>query len=172
MRRGPVAWIDGAVEQHAGGTDTLLARVERGRFAAVLERHGRLIEGAPRHHDRAIGWKQLFVFMVLDRSHAFLQRSILGGESEHAAIGALVLLRLAIHEVIVVLVRERTECAGLIGAVDSLALLHVAPLLGRQRLTGVKIDAPGPAIVVVNRHPDVTAEGMVAKRRNQGEPWE
>src|SRR6516165_6996502 len=104
MHSSPVAWIDGTVEQYPGGTNTLLLGVECGRLAAVFQRDGRVVEQTPRHDDRTISRKQLFMLMILDRSHAFLQRCVLRCKSKHAAIGAPILLCGAVHEVVVVLV--------------------------------------------------------------------
>ncbi len=55
---------------------------------------------------------------------------------------------------------------------DALAELHVVALLVRERLLGMEVDAPGPAAVVVDWHPDVAAERVVAERRDQREPGE
>src|SRR6516225_12193415 len=55
MHRCPVAWIDGTVEQYAGGTNTLLLGIECRRLAPVLERDGRVVQQTPRHDDRPIG---------------------------------------------------------------------------------------------------------------------
>src|SRR5262245_34323865 len=159
-----------AVEQHAGGAHALPVGRERRRLRAVLQRGRRFVEETPGHHDRAVGRKQLLVLVVLDRSHAFLQRRILNGEAEDAAVGALLLLRTAIDEIVVVLVGQRTERAGLVGTMDAFALLHVMAFLGGQRFARMEVDTPGPAIVIVDRHPDVAAERMVAERRDQREP--
>src|SRR5262245_4228112 len=159
-----------AVEQHAGGAHALPVSRERRRLRAVLQRGRRFVEETPGHHDRAVGRKQLLVLVVLDRSHAFLQRRVLNGEPEDAAVGALLLLRTAIDEIVVVLVGQRAERAGLVGTMDAFALLHVMAFLGGQRFARMEVDAPGPAIVIVDWHPDVAAERMVAERRDQREP--
>src|SRR5262249_16761694 len=99
-----------------------------------------------------------------------LERSVLRSETKHAAIGAQILLRGTVHEVIIVLVGNRAECAGLVGTVNALAFLHVAPLVRGQRLVGVEIDAPGPAIIIAGPYPNVPTEGVSAKGRNECEP--
>jgi hypothetical protein len=45
---------------------------------------------------RSVG-KRFLTLVVLDRSHAFLQRGVLRSEAEHATIGASVFLRGAIE---------------------------------------------------------------------------
>src|SRR5262249_59483705 len=100
--------------------------------------------------------------VVLDRTHALLQRGILDSDAEDAAIGALVLLRTAVDQVIVVLVGQWPERAGHVRAMDALALPHVAPLVLGQRPVGAEVDAPGPAMLIVDRPPDVTAGRVLA----------
>src|SRR5262249_60353962 len=100
------------------------------------------------------------------------QRGILHRDAEDTAVGALHLLCVAIDQVVVVLVRQRSERAGHVRAMDALALLHMAPFLLRQRTIGAEVDAPGPAMVIVDRHPDVTAERVIAERRGQRAPRE
>jgi hypothetical protein len=56
--------------------------------------------------------------------------------------------------------------------VHAAAILQVLPFLGGQRLVDVEVDAPGPAVVVVDGHPHVAAEHVVAERRDQREPRE
>ena len=111
--------------------------------------------------------------MILNRAHALLQRCVLDGESEHATVGASVFLRAAIDEVIVILVGQRPErAAGLVDAVNTFAFRHGTTFLLRQRLARMEVDAPRPAIVVVDRYPDMTPESMFAEWRNQRKPWE
>jgi two-component system, LuxR family, sensor histidine kinase DctS len=62
--------------------------------------------------------------------------------------------------------------ARLVFAVDSPADFHVAALLVGQRLVRVEVDAPGPAVVIVDRHPHVTPQRVLAERRDQREPRE
>src|SRR5262245_44565336 len=166
----PFLRLHAAAEQHAGGAYALPVGVERRRLGAFLQRGRRLVKKASGHHDRAVGRQQLLVLVVLDRPHAFLQRRILDGEAEHAAVGAVFLLRAAVDEIVVVLVCQRAERAGLVRAVDAFAFLHVVPFLVGQRLLRMEIDAPGPAIVIVDRHPDMAAERVIAERRDQREP--
>src|SRR5262249_61253054 len=84
--------------------------------------------------------------------------------------GALLLLCAAIDQVVVLLVCQRPERPRHVRAMDALALLHVVPLLLGQRTVGAEVDAPGPAMVVVDRHPDMTAERVIAERREPHEP--
>jgi hypothetical protein len=110
--------------------------------------------------------------MVLDRPHAFLQRGVLHREAEDATVGAFLLLGPAVDQVVVVLISQRPERARRIGAMDALAFFHRPPLPRGQRLARMEVDAPRPAIVIVDRHPDVTSQRMIAKRRDQREPGE
>jgi hypothetical protein len=108
--------------------------------------------------------------VILNGSHAFLQRGILHREAEHAAVGAVLLLRLAVEQIIIVLVRLRPKGAGLVLAVDTPPLLHVAALLCGELLLRMEIDAPGPAVFVVDRYPHMAAERVLAEGRYQREP--
>src|SRR5262249_33430399 len=126
-------------------------RAARRRLGALLPRGRSFVPHAARHHDPAGRRQQLLLPVILGRPHALLQRSILHGDAEDAAIGALLLLCAAIDEVVVVLVCQRPERPGRVRAMDALAVLHVAPLLIGQRTVGAEVDAPGPAMVVVDR---------------------
>ena len=53
---------------------------------------------------------------------------------------------------------------------DTVAGLHQFAFVVAERFVGVKADAPGPAVFVVHRHPDMAAQRVVTKRRDQGEP--
>src|SRR3546814_19211849 len=52
----------------------------------------------------------------------------------------------------------------------TLAFFQMLTLFGRQWPVRTKIDAPGPAIMVIDRHPHVAAQGMVAEWRDQVVP--
>src|SRR5690349_24193562 len=111
--------------------------------------------------------------MILNQPHALLQRGVLHRDAEYTAIGPLFLLCSAIDQIVIVLVRLGSEAArGLVLAVDPLPLLHVATLFVRERLVRMEIDAPCPAAVIVDRHPDVTAERVLAERGDKRVPGE
>ena len=50
--------------------------------------------------------------------------------------------------------------------------MHVVQFLLTQRGFGPVVDAPSPAIVVIDGHPHMAAQGVVAKRWDQGVPRE
>src|SRR6516162_2635908 len=146
---GPILRLYLATKQHACGAYALPARIEGRRLLTLFQRRCRFVQKSPCHDNRAVGRQQLFVLVILNRPHTLLQRCVLDGKSEHAAVGAPVFLRAAIDEIIVILVGQRPErAAGLIGAVDTFAFCHGTTLLLRQRLAGMEVDAPCPAIVV------------------------
>jgi len=169
---GPLHRIGGTVQQDAGGAHALRRTVQRRRLRTVGQAHDGLVQHAARHDDGAIRGQQPFGLVVLDGSHAFLQRRILHGEAEHAAVRALLLLRHAIDQIVVVLVGKRTESDGIAGRVNAPARVQVRALLPGQRLARVEIDAPGPATVVVDGHPDMAAQRVFAEWRDQREPRE
>ena len=87
----------------------------------------------------------------------------------HAAEGAAFLLRLAVHQIVVGLVGGRDVGARHIGDVDALAGLHRLALLVGERARHLVVEAPGPAVVVVDRHPEVAVHRMIGARRDHGE---
>src|SRR5439155_25561438 len=69
--------------------------------------------------------------------------------------------------------RPRAERAAvLVLAMDALAFFHVLAFLGTERSLGLEVDAPRPAMVVVDRNPDVAAQRVLAEGRDQREPRE
>src|SRR5690606_35485377 len=112
----------------------------------------------------------LLVLAILYRPHAFLQRCVLDRKAEDSAICALFLLRLPINEIVVVFIGLWAPATRLIFAMNAFARLHVRPLGFRKRPVGAEIDAPSPAIVVVNRHPNMPTQCVVAKGWNKRMP--
>ena len=53
---------------------------------------------------------------------------------------------------------------------NALALFEVVALFIGQRFVRAEVDAPSPAVVVVDRHPHMAAKRMVSERRNQVVP--
>src|SRR6476661_4571755 len=81
-----------------------------------------------------------------------------------------VLLRFAIHQIIVGFVGQRNKCAGHIFYVDALAVLHCRNFGFGERTLGMIIDAPGPAGLIVDRYPGMRAQWMACSRRNDRIP--
>src|SRR5262249_50251064 len=96
----------------------------------------------------------------------------LNRDTEDAAVRPFLLLCAPIEEIVVVLVRFRSEGAPFVRAVDALTLLHMMALLFGQRFVRVEVDAPGPAMLVVDRDPDMAAKRMVPEGRDQRKPGE
>ena len=117
-------------------------------------------EFAAGHCDAGVGQAQIFHGAVLDRAHAFLQGRVLHGDAFHAAIGAACLLAFTIHQVVVAPIGSGNESAGHIGYMNAFACNHRGALIGSQIAVGVVIDAPRPAIMIVNRDPGVPANWM------------
>ncbi len=89
------------------------ARSTPGGVGALFrQRLRRPHQAMTRHDDAVVGRDQVFLGAVDDRPHAFLQRRILHGNAFHAAVGLAALLRLAVDQVVVVLVGHRSESAG------------------------------------------------------------
>src|SRR6185312_16410349 len=78
-------------------------------------------------------------------------------------------LRRAVHQVVVVLVGDRPIGAGDDLAVDALAVLHGLALGIGDRARRMIVVAPGPAVLVVDRDPEVAVHGVAAARRDHGE---
>src|SRR5437868_14665094 len=136
------------------GPHALMLERHTGRHRALLgERLDRAQQLLPRHDDAAVGRDERLFRAVDDRSHAFLDRRILHGEALDAAVAASRLLRGAIHQVVVVLVGDRPVVRIHLG-VDALAVAHRRQLRLRQRARRVIVEAPRPAVLVVNRDPE------------------
>ena len=89
---------------------------DRGRRPGDHAVLGERLDGAEqplaRQDDAAVGRDERLFGAIDDRSHALLQRRVLHREPFDAAVGPARLLRGAIHQVVVVLVRERTIGSG------------------------------------------------------------
>jgi len=73
-------------------------------------------------------------------------------------------LRAPVDQVVVARVGDRLVRAGLVHAVDPAARLHVGDLMSFQRAQRMVVDAPRPAILVVDRYPGVRADRVLAER--------
>src|SRR5262249_22142805 len=96
MLLGPILRLCTAIEQDACSADALLIGIQRRRLRALLQGNRCVVEETARHHDGPVSWQQPFGLVVLDRSHAFLQRGVLDRESKDTAVGAFLLLRAAV----------------------------------------------------------------------------
>src|SRR5690349_12039870 len=112
----------------------------------------------------------MFFGAVLDGPHAFLDRSVLHCDPVDPGRRVPVALRFAIEQVIVRLVGERNESAWHVFDVNALAVLHCRDFRFRQRALGMIVDAPGPAIFIVDRHPGMRTQGMAGAWRNDRVP--
>src|SRR5882672_9932957 len=158
-----------------GQLDRAAAHALRTRIEA---RHGltltrclrRAQEARARGDDALVGEAEVLARAVLDRAHRLLERRVLHGDALDAAVGAAALLLRAVDQVVVPAVRKRDEGARHVLYVDPGAFLHRLALARGKRPVGMVVDAPGPASLVVDRHPHVRAERMARTRRNDGVP--
>src|SRR4029077_20298137 len=124
----------GVLRQEDGdGAHSLVLRVDAWRLDALAEPLRRSDQAPARHDDALVGGHEVLARAVLDRSHAFLYRGVLHREALDAGEAAALLLRLAVHQVVVVLVRDRAVGAGNERDVDALAVLERLVLLGLER---------------------------------------
>src|SRR4051794_16937257 len=134
------------------GAHALMRRIDAGRRDALLvQRLDRLQHAMPRHDDAVVGGDQILFRAVDDRAHALLQRSVLHRDAFDAAVVAAGLLRGAVDQVIVVLVGERAIAAGDEFDIDTLAVLHRLHFALGERTHRMIVEAPRPAVFVVNR---------------------
>src|SRR5437762_9335274 len=121
------------------------------RDALVHQRLGGPQQAVARHDDAVVGGDEVLLGAVADRAHALLQRSVLARETGDAAVGLARLLRGAVHQIVVVLVGERTERARLVLAVNAGTGAHGVDLAPGERAHRVEVIGPGPAGHVVDR---------------------
>src|SRR5712691_11289684 len=152
------------------GAHSLRNRIESGYALAFARRLGRPKQAASRPDDSLVGHAQMLPGAVLDRAHRLLQRRILHRNALHAAIGSTVPLHRAVEQVVVRLVGERNESAGSVLHVNPRAVFHGLHFGRAQRPTRVVIDAPCPAVLVVDRHPCVRSDRVPRPRRNDRMP--
>ena len=141
----------------------------RRRDAFLRQRLGRPHQSMPRHDDAVVGGDQVLLGAVADRTHALLQRGVLDGETGHAAEGPAGFLRRAIDQIVVVLVGERPIGPGDVLAVHAGAVAHGVDLAAGERPHRMEVVAPGPAILVVDRDPEMAVDRVIAARRDHGE---
>ena len=119
--------------------------------------------------DAAVGGNQPLLGAVDDRAHALLQRRVLHRDALHAGVGVAALLGLAVDQVVVVLVLQRPVGAGDVLAVHAVAVLHRLHLGCGQRADRVVVERVRPAVLVVDRDPEVAVHRVVAARRHHRE---
>ncbi len=157
-------------QHQRGRAHAMMSGIDAGRRDPLLrQRLGRAQEPVPGHDDAVVGGDQVLFGAVADRTHAFLQRGILDGDAGDAAEIPAGLLGRAVHQVVVVLVGERAIGAGHIFAVHARAVAHRLHFGRTQRTHRVEIVAPRPAILVVDRDPEVAVHRMIGARRDHGE---
>src|SRR5262245_32900612 len=143
-------------QHHRGRAHLVVRGIDAGRRDAFLrQRLGRAHQAVPRHDDPVVGRHEVLLGAVADRSHALLQRGVLDREAGDAAERLAGLLRRAVDQIVVVLVRERPIAARRVLAVHARAVAHGVDLAGGERANRMKVVAPGPAILVVDRDPEV-----------------
>src|SRR6266478_5154378 len=151
-----------------------------GLFGSIFEGQiGRQDDGGRAHpvmrrvdagrRDAFLRGDEIFLGAVADRSHALLQRGILDRKAGNTAECLARFLSRAINQVVIVLIRERSIGAGDIFAMHACPLAHGVDFSARERADGVKVVAPGPAILVINWSPEVAVDRMIAARGDHGE---
>src|SRR5436190_21751475 len=125
----------------------------------------------PRHDDTVVRRDEILLGAIDNRTHAFLHRRVLHADACDAAERLAGFLRRAVDQIIVVLVGYRPEGAGHVFDVNTLTVSHRLDLIGCQRARGEVVEAPGPAILVIDRNPKVAAHGMTTARRDHREGW-
>src|SRR3981081_201083 len=157
-------------QHHRGRAHLVVSRIDAGGHDAFFgERLGRPHEAVARHDDAVVGGGEIFFGAVADRSHALLQRGVLDRKAGNSAEGLAGLLGGAIDQIVVVLVGERPIGPGHVLAVHARAAAHGLDLARAERANGMKVVAPGPAILVVDRDPEVTVDRVIAARGDHGE---
>src|SRR6266481_1405981 len=157
-------------QDDGGRAHPVMRRVDAGRRDAFLhQRPGRTHQAVPRHDDAVVGGDEIFLGAVADRSHALLQRGILDRKAGNTAECLARFLSRAINQIVIVLIRERSIGAGDIFAMHACPLAHGVDFSARERADGVKVVAPGPAILVINWSPEVAVDRMIAARGDHGE---
>src|ERR1700675_165510 len=86
-----------------------------------------------------------------------------------AVKGVATLLSGPVHEIVVVFVGERPERSRHVSPVDAMSLPHRVALRGGEWPGYLVIEAPCPAVFVVDWHPEVSMYRMVGTRRNHRE---
>src|ERR1700761_837611 len=158
-------------QHHGRGPDLLVFDVDPGGSLALVAQgfHGPP-QLAPGHDDAAVGGDQLLLGPVHDRAHALLQRRVLHGDALDPGVGVAALLGRAVHQVVVVLVGQGpVAAAGLVLVVHAVALQHRLPLGLGEGPGRVVVEAVHPAVLVVDRDPEVPVHRVVTARRDHRE---
>ena len=79
-------------------------------------------------------------------------------------------MRGPVHQVIIGFVLQRNEGAGHVLHMDAGTVMHGFLFALAQIAARVIVDAPGPAVLVIDRHPGMRAQRMIGARRNDGVP--
>src|SRR2546422_11761679 len=88
------------------------------------------------------------------------------------SIGDAGFLGFAVDEIVVVLVGARApRVAGFVDHVPAGTVFHRRHFGARQRTHRVVVPIPDPAILVVDRDPEMSASRVIAARREHGHVW-
>src|SRR5205085_10535459 len=114
-----------------------------------------------------VGGNEVLARAVLDRAHAFLHGRVLVADAVHAREALARLLRAAVDQIVVALVRDWHERARNKRHVDAAAGWRRAVLQLRELAPRMVVDAENPAALVVDGHESVTAGRIVAIGRKK-----
>ena len=145
----------------------MTGRVDGRRRGALLgQRAGCAQQAVARLDDAHVGGGQVFLGAIHDRPGALLQRCILHGNAGNTAVVALGTLRRTIHQVVVGFIGNRAVGAGDELGIDALGVLHRGMFFGVQIARRMMGEGPGPAVLVIDRHPGMAVQGVIAIGRN------
>src|SRR5260221_10541709 len=168
----PGGVLEGLVarQHHGRRSHPLVRRIDAGGpFALVHKRLDGAQQAVARHDDPVIGRHQVLLGAVDDRTHAFLNRGVLHAEALNAAVASAGLLGGAIDQVVIVLVGQRPERIGSTFDMDTFAVPHRGHFGVGEIADRVVVEAPGPAILVVDRYPEMAMDRMIAAWRDHRE---
>src|SRR5262249_28882501 len=155
-----------------GRPHTLMLGGDTGRGRILVDQIlDRTQQAMPCHDDAVVRRDEIFFCAIDDRTHAFLQGRVLHRNTCNTAVGAAGFLRFAVDQVIIVLVGQWPERPRHVSDMDALAVTHGRNFARGQRAHGVVIEAPGPAVFIIDRDPEMTVHGVVTPRRDHRERW-
>ncbi len=155
------------LRQHdRGGAHHVRGGIDAVGLPALLHGLHRFAQPHPRHDHAVVGRDQVLFAAVLDRAHAFLDGGVLHRDACNPAIGLVGALGGAVDHVVIVLVHHRAEAPRDQLHVDAAAVAHGGELVLRERPCGMVREAPGHAVLVVDRHPGVAVERILAVGRD------
>src|SRR5256885_10146885 len=129
------------------------------------------------HDDAVVGRDQVLLGAIDDRAHQLLDAGILHRKSSDAAIGFAGLLGGAIDEVVVVFIGFGPPSLGspaialFVDHVAAGAVAHRRDLGVGERAHRVVVPVPNPAVLIIDRDPEMSADRVVAARWDHGGAW-